>query len=121
MKRLLIIGFAVLLATGAMAATKADLKTLLIDSDKYLSVNDPVKVDGQKYKYIVTTATADPLVVNVGSVQAWVLDDGGPTEAAYFLKTNPTITTDDFRWIRDDRRRRVANNSHQIWLVLRWG
>ena len=103
MKTLLTITMIIALAIGAMGATKADLKTRLIDSEKYLSVNDAVRVDGQKYKYVVTIATDDSLVVNVGTVYAWVLNHGQVDESAYFLKTNPTATivTDFYTLVRN--------------------
>lgn len=104
MKKLLIIGFALMLASSVSAATTAELRQVLVDSDNYIAVGEPVKLStrsispmartGQKYSIVlIKQSVTDTLVATTKAIYLWVVDFGEQTEVAYFIGKNPIATT----------------------------
>lgn len=104
MKTLLIITAALIFAASTMAATTDELRQVLVDSDNYIAVGEPVKLStrstspmartGQKYSIVLLKQSdADTLVATTKAIYLWVVDYGEPTEDAYFIGKNPTAET----------------------------
>ena len=110
-----------LLSSTVLGATKADLKARLEATGKYVEVGTPIKlrpIQGQggltaaRYYIAVLKSRTDSLVVKQGTFYLWVIDDTLPTEKAFFLNGDPTLTppapTEDF--IATIRARMVTAN-----------
>jgi hypothetical protein len=80
-------------------ATKSELRDVLVASGNYLDVSEPTTIRrsaapedrlGKKYAIVLLTQSpTDTLVALTSSVYIWVLDDGEPTEQAFFIRRNP--------------------------------
>lgn len=105
--RLSIVVLTLLVAGAAAAATKTDLTDSLVATGDYLYVSDPIVETSPfgsgvaKYKIVMLVESPiDTLVALTTQTYIWVMDDGLPTERAFYHRNNlvdPPAATVSFR------------------------
>ena len=104
MKKLVLMVSLLLLAGMVSAATKTDLRDMLVTSGNFAEVGEPLQVNtrslspldksGCRYSIVVLQETpTDTLAVITRVIYIWVIDNDLSTERAYFVGINPTVAT----------------------------